>query len=123
MSTSPGRTTKFVEYNQQDQDMFEKLVDNEKLWKKDPIKSFKEYADEYNKSTGFNYFKEIGVEDQELQYSNAIRFFLDHYGLTNDFLKQIGCSLDKDDKFGIERETYNIDLLFTNFNKSRSKEL
>ena len=116
-STSPGRTTRFINFNQEDQKMLETLVDNDELWEKDPIKSFKKYADEYNESADFNYFKEIGVKDQELQYSNAIRFFLDDYGLANDFLKRIGCSVEKDDGFRIEREAYNIDLLFTNFNK------
>ena len=116
VSTTPGRTTFFINFNQKDQDLLESIVSDDSLWNKNPIKSFKQYADEYEQSNNFNYFKELGIEKQELQYSNAIRFFLEHYGLTNTFLERLGCNIGKKETFLIEREKYNIDLFFTNFN-------
>ena len=116
VSTTPGRTTFFIKFNQKDQDLLEGLVNDTSLWNKDPIKSFKQYAEEYEQANDFNYFKELGIEEQELQYSNAIRFFLEHYGLTNVFLKKLGCKIAKKEAFSIEREKYNIDLFFANFN-------
>lgn len=115
VSTTPGRTTFFIKFNQKDQNLLESIVSDDSLWNKDPIKSFKQYANEYEQSNSFNYFKELGIEEQELQYSNAIRFFLEYYGLTNIFLKKLGCSIGKKEIFLIEREKYNIDLFFTNF--------
>lgn len=115
VSTTPGRTTFFIKFNQKDQNLLESIVSDDSLWNENPIKSFKQYADEYEQSNNFNYFKELGIEKQELQYSNAIRFFLEHYGLTNTFLKKLGCNIGKKETFLIEREKYNIDLFFTNF--------
>ena len=117
VSVSTGRTTKFVHFNQSDQLLLEQLVNDKKIWKDEPIKSFKEYARSYETKQGFNYFKELGIDKQELQYSNALKFFLNEYNLTNSFLKKIGCSISENEKFNIEREEYNIDLLFTNFDR------
>lgn len=116
LSTSPGRTTFFFKFNQEDQNLLEKLVGDTTLWNNKPIKSFKEYAKKYEESDDFNYFSELGIEKQELQFSNAMKLFLEHFYLTNRFLKHLGCKIEKSDSFSIEREKYNIDLFFTNFN-------
>lgn len=117
VSTGQGQTTKFVDFGPSDQAMLEDLVNDNKIWKKTPIKSFKEYAESFEKNTNFSYFSALGIDTQELQYSNAIKLFLINQNLTYDFLKKIGCSVKKNEKWNVEREEYNIDLLFTNFNK------
>lgn len=116
VSNEPGRKGICVNFNNADKELLESIMTNNSLWNKEPIKTFKEYAQSYESNEHFNFFKELGIEKQELQYSNAIRYFLEHYNLTNEFLKNIGCKIRNDDKFYIERENYNIDLLFTNFN-------
>ncbi|MBQ6730687.1 MAG: hypothetical protein IJR08_02130 [Bacilli bacterium] len=122
VSTDQGRTPKYVDFGPTDQKMLEELVDAEELWKKTPIKSFKEYAEGFEQNTTFEYFEELGVEDQELQYSNALKFFLNNQNLTNAFLRKIGCEVKRGEKFNIDREEYNIDLLFTNFDKLKKPE-
>lgn len=120
VSTTPGRTTNFKVFNQEDQNKLEDLVSKKELWNDKPIKTFKEYASKYKNTSNFSYFKVLGIEDQELQYSNAIRFFLNDNDKIKKFLTKIGCKVSKEDKFFIERENYNIDLLFTNFNISKN---
>ena len=115
VSTTPGRATVFKQFNQRDQELLEALVMNETIWHKKPIKSFKKYVEEYENLDNFNYFEELGIKNQELQYSNAIRFFLSHYNITNNLLKKLGCQISKKESFNIERERYNIDLFLTNF--------
>ncbi|MBP5574146.1 MAG: hypothetical protein J6X50_00120 [Bacilli bacterium] len=122
VSTDQGQTTRFVSFGPSDQKMLERIVDDSEIWKDAPIKSFKEYADGFEQNKSFEYFKELGIEDQELQYSNALKFFLNNQNLTNNFLKNIGCQVKKREKFNIDREEYNIDLLFTNFNRIKKPE-
>lgn len=101
LSTSPGRTTFFFKFNMEDQNLLEKLVGDSALWNNKPIKSFKEYAKKYEKSDDFNYFSELGIEKQELQFSNAMKLFLEHFHLTNRFLEHLGCKTEKSDSFSI----------------------
>lgn len=118
VSIGDGRTTVFKKFNQDDQNKLEEIVTTPGLWQKKPIKSFKDYVAQYKniRNGGFSYFKELGIEDQELQYSNAIKLFLYDKERIYAFLKHIGCNISKKDNFIIAREHYNIDLLFTNFN-------
>ena len=115
-SNEPGRSEKCQNFNQHDQDLLEKLVNDNSLWLPEPIQSFKEYVDEYSNRNKINYFKELGIENQELQYSNALKFFIDKCGIANAFVKNIGCDFGVRPTIYIERELYNIDLLLTNFN-------
>lgn len=120
-STNPGQTTRFTEFNRNDQNKLELMVDD-KNWKYEKSKKFKDYVqriEEDNKGNinvkKFNYFKELGIENQEIQYSNAIKFFLEKGDLVNDFLSSSLKECEMRTPIIISREHYNIDILFTNF--------
>ena len=123
-STSPGRSLRFSKFSESDIKTLEGLVNESDNWNKDPIGTFSDYVKNYKPKNNFTYFKELGIEKNELSYSNALRFFLDSNSLTNDFLKWIGCDVNESDEFNVIREYFNIDLLFLNFNilKDRVEE-
>lgn len=115
-STSTGRATCFKNFSESDKKNLEKLVKDDGLWKKEPVCSFEDFVKEYKKQPdSFSYFKELGIEYSELQYSNAIRFFLRELNASKEFLNILGCDVGEDESFDVERERYSIDLFFSNF--------
>lgn len=118
------RKERVTSFTNADNELVNRIANDKSLWSKKPIKSFQEYAKTFNNKDNLCYFKELGIASQELQYSNAIRFFLVQKNLTMAFLKAIDKSFNKKakDNWQIKREQYNIDLLITNFDFGKQNE-
>lgn len=81
------------------------------------VGTFYERCKELRKKTGStyeeNYFSLLGVDKQELQYSNAIAKILQFNDwVMSKFLTKLGVKISKKNTFEILREEKNIDLLF-----------
>lgn len=128
---APRNANRIINLESNDMKKLEKIADDSDLWKK-PIEAFEKYMEKYalkvEKSRKYNYFRRLGIEYQENQFSNAIKFFLEEGDIVDNFvdcLSKIPNNFDNpsnfnkktktQNKFYIKREYYDIDLLLLNF--------
>lgn len=107
-----------------DQDVLFGMIDNNDIWQEEPIKSLngKIVALNSNKNNEENYFTFLGVEKQELQYSNAlVKILKFNPDFLSDFLSKLSGEDCKNNKFEILREEKSIDLLFRDLDKKNGK--
>ena len=95
------------------------------LWKDKPVCSFLEKYDELKEKSSDgeeNYFSFLGVDKQELQYSNAlIKILKFKPQFLSDFLKKLSNKDCENNDFDILREEKSIDLLFRDLDKENGK--
>lgn len=92
------------------------IIDSNDLWKDSPIDTFgnrKRELEQKSASTEENYFTFLGVDKQELQYSNAlIKILKFKPQFLSDFLRALSNKNCNNNHFDILREEKSIDLLF-----------
>ena len=103
----------------------QKIIADDNLWMQEPLLSFQEQYDELKNNSGYeeeNYFTFLGVEKQELQYSNAlVKILKFNSDFLSDFLSNLSGDDCKNNKFEILREEKSIDLLFRDLDKKNGK--
>lgn len=101
------------------------MVCDNTLWETDPLPSFEERYMELKKKSQKeeeNYFSFLGVDKQELQYSNAlIKILKFKPQFLSDFLKKLSNKDCENNDFDILREEKSIDLLFRDLDKENGK--
>lgn len=95
------------------------------VWEDKPVASFLEKYDELKEKSldgEENYFSFLGVDKQELQYSNAlIKILKFKPQFLSDFLKKLSNKDCENNDFDILREEKSIDLLFRDLDKENGK--
>ena len=101
------------------------VVSQNDLWQTEPLPSFEERYEELKKKSEKgeeNYFTFLGVEKQELQYSNALIKILK---FKPEFIPELLYELSKKDcknnKFDILREEKSIDILLRDLDREIGK--
>ena len=101
------------------------IIDNNDLWKESPIGTFDDRKREFEQKSvriEENYFTFLGVDKQELQYSNALINILKFKPqFLSDFLKALSEEDCKNNNFDILREEKSIDLLFRDLDQKNGK--
>lgn len=94
------------------------LIDNADLWD-EGVGTVAESKAELEHTTTETMFDICGVAYSELAYSNAIAYFFERYPhLFTGFMHELGVDFPITGRFDVKRELLNIDLLFTNGEKS-----
>lgn len=119
--SSACRIEKLSEY---DQNVLFNMIETNDVWQDEPIKSLKckIAALNSNKNNEENCFTFLGVEKQELQYSNAlVKVLKFNSDFLSDFLSKLSGEDCKNNKFEVLREEKSIDLLFRGLDKENGK--
>lgn len=101
------------------------IIDNNDLWQDSPIGTFddrKKELEQKSVSTEENCFSFLGVDKQELQYSNAlIKILKFKPQFLSDFLEALSKKDCRNNNFDILREEKSIDLLFRDLDQKNGK--
>ncbi len=94
------------------------LINNVDLWD-EGVGTVAESKAELEHTATETMFDICGIAYSELAYSNAIAYFFERYPhLFTGFMHELGVDFPISERFDIKRELFNIDLLFTNGEKS-----
>ncbi len=94
------------------------LINNADLWD-EGVGTVAESKAELEHTATETMFDICGIAYSELAYSNAIAYFFERYPhLFTGFMHELGVDFPINGRFDVKRELLNIDLLFTNGEKS-----
>ena len=121
-SAGSARSLRVFNLKDDDQALLEEIADD-KNWYPEKIPSFKDKYGEVKERVENHtddLFKLLGIDSLEVPYSNFLGYILEKANIIDSFLHYVfkdKCALRQPNTFTIERETFNTDLLFTNFDK------